>query len=277
MIELLYLTDSTNSDLIEEERQRISFFSDFGIRPIVKVWNEVDWSEYKNILIRTVWDYTEHSELFIKKVNDATESGSVIIHPKSILDWNIDKSYLVELAKKRLNIVETIISHSLTTCEVKNYINKYSAIVVKPRIGAGGVDTFVIKSLENLPEYMLGRDVLIQPYIESIKTKGEFSYIFFDGEFSHCVLKRPRCGEFRVQDDYGGVVSKYTPSESEIRMAKVFIDNLDFNTIYARVDLVECDNKLLLMELELIEPELFLRFSENGMNCFAKAIKKHLT
>jgi glutathione synthase/RimK-type ligase-like ATP-grasp enzyme len=276
MIQLLYLTDKDNPELIPEEQQELYKFKDFGIEPIVKVWDEVNWSDYKYILIRTVWDYSQKSKLFLEKLNFAQKNGSVVIHSSSIINWNIDKSYLLELQELNLDIVNTKVVNNLEMNHVSLALKEFSKLVIKPKVGAGGKDTFIVDSLTSLDKRLLGQDVLIQPFIPEIQTQGEFSYIFFDGEFSHSVLKKPMKGEFRVQDDHGGSVSKFNPSTQQIQSAREYISKLNFKTTYARVDVVESGGKMLLMELELIEPELFLRFSNNGMEKFIAAIKKQI-
>jgi len=277
MIQLLYLTDKDNLDLIPEERSELYKFKELGIEPIVKVWDEVNWNDYKYILIRTVWDYSSKSILFLDKIKSAEENGSIVIHSSSIINWNIDKSYLLEFQKMNLSIVETKVVNNLNADHVSLALKEFSNLVIKPKIGAGGKDTFIVNSTALLDSSLLGQDVLIQPFIPEIQTIGEFSYLFFGGEFSHCVLKRPMKGEFRVQDDHGGSVMAFDPTIDQINNAKLYISSLPFKTVYARVDVVESCGKMLLMELELIEPELFLRFSKNGMNCFIESISNVIT
>ena len=277
MIQLLYLTDKDNLDLIPEERSELYKFKELGIEPIVKVWDDVNWNDYKYILIRTVWDYSSKSILFLDKIKSAEENGSIVIHSSSIINWNIDKSYLLELQKMNLSIVETKVVNNLNTDHVSLALKEFSSLVIKPKIGAGGKDTFIVNSTALLDSSLLGQDVLIQPFIPEIQMIGEFSYLFFGGDFSHCVLKKPMKGEFRVQDDHGGSVMAFDPTIDQINNAKLYISSLPFKTVYARVDVVESCGTMLLMELELIEPELFLRFSKNGMNCFIESIKDIIT
>jgi glutathione synthase/RimK-type ligase-like ATP-grasp enzyme len=277
MIKLLYLTDTDNLNLIEEEKNELYKFNEAGIKPVVKVWNDVDWNEYKYILIRTVWDYSLKSNLFLEKIKSAQESGSIVLHSSEVINWNIDKSYLLELQNKNLGVVRTKVVDSLTLKDISLSLENYSSLVVKPKVGAGGLNTFIVNSISDVNDGLIGMNVLIQPFIPEIQSIGEFSYIFFDGEFSHCVLKKPKQGEFRVQDDHGGSVEAYIPSKEQISKASLYVSSLNFKTVYARVDVVESRGVMLLMELELIEPELFFRFCETAMASFIESIKKHLS
>jgi len=115
-------------------------------------------------------------------------------------------------------------------------------------------------------------EVMIQEFLEVIRIGGEWSFIFFDGHFSHAVLKKPQEGDFRVQDDFGGTVFRQEPGECLIKQAEAILRVIDEVPLYARVDAIEIDEKLILMELELIEPVLFLEMNEEAPMRFAKAI-----
>lgn len=270
MKKLLYLTDHKNINLVPDEKGIVDLFLQYNIKVDIRVWDKVDWNSYKNILIRTPWDYSDKRELFLEKVNNLKNSN--LIHSSEIINWNLDKDYLVELMDKKLNIVPTISLKHFDPNQVQSYLDQYGTIVLKPKVGAGGKNTFKLSSPSSEIEILRGTDVLLQPYFSAITEEGEYSFIFFAGQFSHAVLKTPKIGEFRVQDDHGGHVVAYKPTPSEVIEAKHFLDSIDFDTLYARVDLVRKDNMFYLMELELIEPELFFRFSDKGMERFVALI-----
>ena len=141
-------------------------------------------------------------------------------------------------------------------------------------MGASGRNTFCLEH-ENFNQdinALVGEDVLIQPFVSSIKTIGEYSFIFFGGKFSHGIIKTPKDGEFRIQEEHGGHVKKYEPSNEELVQVKTILAFLKYPCLYARVDVVKVENKFELMELELIEPELFFRFSENGERKLIEAL-----
>ena len=279
MKQLTILTDIDNKNLVPDEKGLEVVFRQNGIEPNVVIWDQVDWTQFKNILVRSPWDYSSKSELFKSKINEAHAAGVNIIHSPEILFWNMDKSYLSELADKT-NVVRTICVESFNSKGILQYFEKLgSTLVFKPKIGAGGRDTFKVHKDDNtdLLRVLDGTSVLVQPYISAIIDEGEYSFIYFNGEFSHSVLKNAKEGEFRVQDDHGGVVKKYLPKESELKTIKQMLESIPFETNYARVDVVRHEGTFYLMEMEIIEPELFFRFSDKGMERFAKALYPSLT
>jgi glutathione synthase/RimK-type ligase-like ATP-grasp enzyme len=271
------LTDENNPNLIPSERGLDNTFSKLNIQNDVIIWDQVDWSQYENILIRSPWDYAQKNKLFINKLEQAVSLGINIIHDIDIINWNMDKSYLIELGAK-MNVVPTISLDKLSLDLVDNYFEKLgSTLVVKPKIGAGGKNTFKV-SRENIDQLkvLIGQALLVQPFIDSIKSQGEYSFIFFDGVFSHAVLKTAVNDEFRIQQEYGGKTIAYEPASDEVDEIKFMLSQLNLKTIYARVDVVRHDHKFFLMELELIEPELFLPFGQNSAAKFVKAVSKYL-
>jgi len=276
MKKLLYLTDGFNKNLIPDEKGIIEVFKSLEVELDIRIWDEVDWKTYENILIRTPWDYSKKKELFLSKLNSVIERN--LINPKSIVEWNMDKSYLKELYQKGFPVIETEVCRNFKLADLDSLFKKYETLVVKPLVGAGGINTFLVTkdSLNELGP-LLNFDVIIQPFIPSIKTLGEISLIYFDGEFSHSVIKTAKEDEFRIQDDHGGSVQSYNPSLDCIKTGHQILSSVGEKLAYARVDLVKDKDSFLLMELELIEPELFFRFSTQGMNIFAKTIKSRLS
>jgi glutathione synthase/RimK-type ligase-like ATP-grasp enzyme len=113
---------------------------------------------------------------------------------------------------------------------------------------------------------------LLQPFVPSI-SRGELSFVFFDGVFSHGVTKRPPVGEWRVQHEYGGVSEPFVPAAAQVREATALLARAAPGTVYARVDAVELDGRLHLMELEVVEPELFFRHHPDAPRRFADALE----
>lgn len=277
MKKLGILTDDNNPNLVPSELGLDNTFSQFNIQNDIIIWDQVNWNQYENILIRSPWDYAQKNKLFINKLEQAVSLGINIIHSIDIIKWNMDKSYLIELGTK-MNVVPTISLDKLSLDLIDDYFEKLgSALVVKPKVGAGGKNTFKVskKSIDQL-EVLIGQAVLIQPFIKSIKSEGEYSFIFFDGIFSHAVLKTAVKDEFRIQQEYGGNTIAYEPTTHEVDEVKYMLAQLNFKTIYARVDVVRHEQKFFLMELELIEPELFLPYGQNSAGKFVKAVSKYL-
>lgn len=278
MTKLLYLTDRKHNKLIPDENGISGVFRQAGIEINISIWDETDWTLHPNILIRTPWDYPLKTHLFMDKLCLATKQGMNVIHSERIVRWNIDKSYLAQLAKAGQKVVPTYVEDGFNPESLAKYFKQYPTLVLKPRIGAGGRDTFKISLADDVSKVsvLLGSSVLVQPFVPEIETVGEYSFIFFGEEFSHAVLKKARPGEFRVQDGYGGTVEAYSPAKTEIKAVTAMLKSVNLNTVYARVDVVRQHGEFHLMELEILEPELFFRFFDNGMARFAQAVHKRL-
>ena len=146
--------------------------------------------------------------------------------------------------------------------------------MVKPLVGASGYDTFLLDSKDSGIDVsvLLGREVIIQPFMKDILTEGEISFLYFKGNYSHSVIKSAGNGDFRIQEEHGGKVKRYIASKEELTYIDNILSKVEYEWSYARVDVVRSEGKLLLMELELIEPELFFRFSDNGESALIKSL-----
>jgi glutathione synthase/RimK-type ligase-like ATP-grasp enzyme len=257
-MKIALLTSKELINLIPEEKLLIEAFSSRGIEAIPIVWNECeDFSPYDFVLIRTAWDYIHHSDLFKKQLQKVS-SQSKLVNPYETILWNMDKRYLQELSQK-VNVVPTEVYDSLDENNYKEALRRYSEIVIKPLIGAAGFHTFRVSDFDpEICDKLNSVAVIIQPFMEKVITEGEYSYLFFNDRFSHCIVKRPRKGEFRVQDEHGGSYQRYLPTEGEIEEAKKYLHSHQNSSFYARVDIVKNEHgEMVLMELELIEPQLF--------------------
>jgi len=240
-----------------------------GARVTAAVWDDaaVDWRAFDRVVLRSTWDYHKNIERFLAWV----ASMPALWNSREVVRWNSHKSYLQELARRGVNVVPT--------CRAGNPAGPGPAglpvlhYVIKPAVSATAYRTVLVAE-EDLEQTLatFDCDVLVQPYIPEIE-HGEWSLVFFRGEYSHAVLKRPKSGDFRVQTDFGGSVTTLAPPPTLIDDARAILASVD-DTLYARVDGVEVGGKLLLMELELIEPVLFLANDANAASRFADAILK---
>ena len=188
------------------------------------------------------------------------------------------KSYLVELARQGVAVIPSRILPRGKIIDLSELFSDHNEIVIKPAISATAWHTVRIHREYNqrdqawLNEQLAERDMLVQPFVPDISNHGELSFMFFDGRYSHAVLKQARDGEFRVQSDFGGTETFYQPGSQEIDEAAAMLRTLENPPLYARVDAARLDGKLVLMELEMIEPQLFLRLHEPAVNQFISAI-----
>ncbi len=194
-----------------------------------------------------------------------------MINSPATVRWNARKTYLFDLAAAGVPVVPTrhIVDGNLNA----GVFEEFSArrLVVKPAVGASSYGTRVVDTQESQPV----KDVLVQPYVEEIAS-GEWSLVVFDGLFAHSVLKRPREGDFRVQAELGGRIAQ-APAPPDLRsLAERVVKFVQPTPAYARVDVVVTANGPLLMELELIEPELFLNLVPDSASLFCDAIERRL-
>ncbi len=280
MINLYILTERRFPNLHEDDSGLLSSLKKVGIHGIPTIWTDFTLNTSANVLIRTPWDYTHYYEKFFDVLNNIERSKCICINSIEILKWNINKKYLLDLENFGIKIVPTRIIYNFSLADIKRIEHDYHfPIVIKPLIGAGGKDTFLLHDRENIffCQNLIGHDVLIQPFIESIKTHGEYSYVFFGNIFSHAVVKQNRPEEFRVQSEYGGTVTKYNPTKKELDMVYTILQKTNKYFPYLRLDLVYYQDNLVIMELEAIEPELFFRFSDNAVDVFARTIAQELS
>jgi glutathione synthase/RimK-type ligase-like ATP-grasp enzyme len=239
-----------------------------GIQPIVCVWNDpmVDWSTFDAVLIRTVWDYFRHHAAFLDWLDRLDRLGVPTINDSALLRWNSDKRYLLELARRDVAIIPTRLAPATELSDVLATMPAQQ-MVIKPSISGGAWQTLrgtagdeaFGHALAQLPR---GCDYLVQPFVPEIVSEGEWSLLFFAGEFSHAVIKRPAAGDYRVQGEHGGSATPARPDDTVLAAAEHALAAV--TTIghaehaYARVDGVVSNGRFLIMELELIEPFLHL-------------------
>lgn len=261
-MKIFFLTDHIG--LRSDDQYLVDALEKLNCNVVISDWEKVDLSGPCNVLIRTPWNYPQKINQFLQKLKDVEKSGGKIINKPNIIQWNAHKSYLCQCPFA----VKTQVIRINQDTEL-DY-----PVVIKPVYGAGGINTYCVK---NYNEYLklsphFGEEFLVQPYIENITQEGEYSFIYFQHHFSHAVIKKPQGDEFRVQGDFGGSVHRYDPSPEEIREVQKMLNTFPHRYEYARVDFVRHLGKTLLMELEVIEPELFFRFHPEGATMFAKNI-----
>lgn len=234
-----------------------------------------DLSEYDLVLPLIAWGYHLQYGPWLRLLNRFDAEELPVINPPSLLWWNSDKTYLTQLAGKGVPTVETIEVESLKEFDLKAAAERFGTpqLVVKPLVSASAAGTHRICVGDEIPVAELGKRMMIQPFVSSIATEGEYALILFDGTYSHTVVKRPKSGDFRVQPHLGGITEPCEPPEGAVGLAKAALATAPTEASYARVDIVRGDDgKLQIMELELIEPALFLDVASHGAEAFADAI-----
>ena len=247
-------------------------------------WDDpnMDWSNTRTVLIRATWDYFNRAVEFSKWLDVASQQTQ-LINPVDTLRWNMDKHYLLDLKKAGVQIVPTLIIEAgdqRTLSEVVS-ASGWPNAVLKPAISGGARHTYVINNnidgLESTYQKLIADEaMLLQPFQNSIKTKGEVSHMVFGGRYSHSVLKIAKPGDFRVQDDFGGTVHHYEATQQEQELAESIAAKVLPLPAYARVDVLwDNDNNIALAELELIEPELWFREHPKAATLLADGLSSY--
>jgi glutathione synthase/RimK-type ligase-like ATP-grasp enzyme len=226
-------------------------------------------------VIRTTWDYTFRLGEFLASI----ETFPVpVANPPAVIRWNAHKGYLAELGAGGVDVVPTVLIRRGEPAEIAGI--GADRIIVKPASSAGarGVGLFDADSPAarvHLHDLLKHGDALVQPFEPSVHD-GERSLIFLGGTYSHAVRKVPAAGDFRVQTRYGGQVLRHQATGPELDVAAAALDRISEPLLYARVDLIGPPQQPLLMELELIEPELFLPMSADSAGRLADLILERL-
>ncbi len=245
-----------------------------SVEPVI--WDDprCSWSHYDAVIIRSCWDYHRKLETFLAWIKGATDAGARIWNEPSLLSWNSDKRYLLELKAQHVPIVETVVVGEggvITETIVKSLSSGGERFVIKPIVSASAEGLYILEASQ-LP-HPVSRPVLVQPFLPDI-ANGELSMIFLDGTFSHAVLKSPRSGDFRTQSEFGAVIRPASPRREESELAERVLHVLPRPPLYARIDVVHTSSGAKLMELELIEPELFLDTDSGAVSRFADAVER---
>jgi len=237
-----------------------------------------DLSGYDLVLPMTVWGYHRAGGGWLDAVQGWEAAGVPLRNPGSVLRWNADKRYLGHLAERGAPAIPTLYAERLTPEVMDDARARFGTdrLVAKPQISASAYRTLRWSPGEALDEGPQGA-AMVQPYLPSIERDGEISLFFFRGVLSHAVRKVPRAGDFRVQPEYEGVVTAETPAPDEIAAAEAALAAVEEPLLYARVDLVRgLDGAPALIELELIEPDLFLGHAPDRGRAFVDAVLAEL-
>lgn len=236
-----------------------------------------DWASYDLVVVRTPWDYFARLDEFLDWAR-RTSALVDFVNPLAVIEWNCHKAYLQALSAAGIATVPTLwLARGEDDAAARLAAPGWDEVVVKPAVSIGAIGALRAKLSDPAcvrhVEHLVGEgDVMVQPFVASVAAVGEVSLIYFGGAFSHAIRKRPAPGDFRVQDMYGGTVHAHQPSEAELALAERALGCVPQPTTYARVDLVEFDARPALMEIELIEPELFLGASNVAPERFADVL-----
>lgn len=239
-----------------------------GHQVSVVVWSDetVTWSQYDAVVLKSPWDYFDRVAEFYQWLNRLENEGIPLLNPVATVRWNADKRYLLEMQEAGVSIVPTrwlargtLFQPAALFAELQT-----EQLIVKPAVSGGAKNTFSLtlaqatEQAAHITALLAEEDFLAQPFLPEIQTGGEWSLIYLGGRFSHCVLKLPKSGDFRVQHYLGGSIAPTPPPAAVQQAADAIMQRFAAGCLYARVDGVVVNGEFLLMELELIEPFLYL-------------------
>ncbi|GGF00945.1 ATP-grasp domain-containing protein [Hymenobacter cavernae] len=261
-----------------------NYLGQCGHHVTMERWTEpgIDWTRYDVVLLKSPWDYFDRINEFYQWLDQLENLGVRVLNPIKTVRWNADKRYLDDLAMAGVRVIPTRRLTRGATFEPATLLESLATdqLIVKPAVSGGAKNTFSLNRTEaqahaeRLTSLLATEDFLAQPFLPQIQTEGEWSFIYLGGQFSHCVLKTPKSGDFRVQHYLGGGIE---PREAPAHLrpaADAIVARFATDCLYARVDGVAVEGELLLMELELIEPFLYLASGQEAFAQYEAALRQ---
>ncbi len=253
-----------------------------GVASVVVNWTaDIDWAEASLVVVRSTWDYFDHYGRFLEWIGHL-KGRCEVWNPPEVLVWNSHKGYLLDLAASGVALPATSLVAKNEPARGRAVLSGFDGeVVLKPAVSGGALDTIRAPADSPVAERHLEMlcakgDALVQAFVPAILTAGEVSLVYFGGEFSHAARKTPAPGDFRVQSQFGGRVEPHRPDDRQLALANLVMSATPAATAYARVDLVATPDGPVLMELEVIEPELFLRVDSRAAERFAAIIAEQI-
>ena len=244
----------------------------------------VAWRAYDGVVIRTPWDYQKDPDAFLATVDAIAACGVPVANSPAIVRWNLRKTYLRELEAAGVPIVPTRWGTGLDRAAVLALGAAFGGeFIVKPVVSANADDTFRLPRVPDdatcatLARTFADRDWMAQPFVASVLSEGEYSLFHFGGRYSHAIRKVPARGDFRVQEEHGGLITPHVPDAAQHAATARILATVPEPLLQARVDLVRlADDTWALMELEIIEPSLYFRTDAQAASAFADAVARWL-
>jgi glutathione synthase/RimK-type ligase-like ATP-grasp enzyme len=272
--------------LAPDDQRLLPALASQGILAEPVVWSSHTpvWTAFDAVMIRSCWDYHLHSSAFRAWLDQLEKSGVQVWNSPPLVRWNADKHYLLDLAARGVATIPTVVVRRGHLDDVERAVTdqRWSRFVIKPAISASGFETYALDmpldatARATIARVVSAGDALVQPFADEIPRDGELSFTFIDGEYSHAVIKRATQGEFRVQTEHGGSVQPVSPAQGLVDRASKALASLPSAPLYARVDGIARDTSFVVMEIELIEPNLFFELSPGSAERMALAIARRL-
>jgi hypothetical protein len=283
MLKVALATYSGNPQLCDDDRLLLPEFDRAGVSCTIVVWDDptVNWMTFDTVVLRSCWDYHLRPQSFIAWLKALDSLDVVVFNAVSTLLGNIDKRYLRGINADDVVIPESywITAGSQVSLEELIVGLGWNEVVIKPTVSASAFETWRSSRTaaptdeDRFRSLVDARDAVVQRFMPEIMQAGELSLVFIAGGYSHAIVKRPRQGDFRVQEDFGGSRHSVTPPDAIAQAAERIVRLHAPTALYARVDGIVKGDKLVLMELELIDPMLFFGYSADAPHRFVAAVQ----
>lgn len=285
-MDVALVTCAAMPGLHPDDRHLLHALGAAGLEAEPAVWEDphYDWSAVRLAVIRSAWDYSFRRDQFVAWAERAARS-TTLWNSARVVRWNTHKRYLCDLAERGVPAVPTVVvpAGSQTALDQILDAQGWGDAVIKAAVAQSGRYALFVprdqraRGRSHLARLLPHEDMLVQPYLPSVAAAGEISLVWVEGECTHAVRKRAAAGDFRVHDDYGGTVDLESPGAAQLATARAALAAVGERVHYARVDLVEGPaGEPVIMEFELVEPELFFRWSPAAATRLAAAVARHL-
>lgn len=283
-MKIAILTSAAMPQMLPYDMEVVSMLKQRGIDTSIYVWDEIIRSNpnelinYDAILIRTIWDYFKKVDQFVKLLDFLDALKLPVFNPVEIMRWNMNKQYLQELECEGIEIIPTLFNYHNSVNSFQEALSLgWKKMILKPMISGNSYHTFVVNANEEaefdnlINQYFQNRQFMLQEFIPEI-SDGEISVIYFSNGYSYSVKKVPKKGEYRVQFDFGGIYHFGDVDPAIRKLCDMIVKRIGNKVLYQRIDGLWRDGKFLIMEVELIEPDLYLNLSDVAKNKWVESL-----
>lgn len=274
------------ANILRDDRLLTEALRARGLSAVRVDWSrpDVDWSRFQAAVFRTTWDYFDRFDEFTAWL-DRVEGRTRLCNAPEIIRWNADKHYLADLEAQGIPIVPCRFVERGEALALGAMMDGsgWAEAIVKPCVSGGARHTYRVTresaaEVEAAVQPLLAAEsFIVQPFQDAVVREGEDTLMVLNGRYTHAVRKKVRAGDFRVQDEHGGTVHDYEPTPEQRDLAERAMAACRPAPAYGRVDMVrDNDGRMAVIEVELIEPELWLRHHPPAADVLAEGIASFL-
>lgn len=266
----------------EDDQVLMAGLRSADLAPVSVIWDRgTEWGSFDVVVLRSIWDYHLKYPRFLAWLAELDAAGVAVHNPTDVVRWNADKRYMLDLERAGVRITPTRLATARDDVSLRQIADEagWRQLVIKPTVASTGYETWLTDAPVNAEaesRFQAQRarmDVLVQQFVPGV-ARGEVSLVFLGGGYSHSVLKRAAGQEFRVHIEHGGTVEPVLPARAQIEWAETVVSAAPRPWSYARVDAVDDGDGPVLMELELLDPELFFKYDAGAAQRLITAITR---